>query len=55
MIVIPIFDFVIAFTVSIIACVIAGGALVGIRLDKVTRERDAAWRQIERMRNEKIL
>ena len=50
MIVIPVFDFVIALTVIVIASVMAGGALVGIRLDKVTRERDAAWRQIERMR-----
>lgn len=50
MIVIPIFDFVIALTIIVIASVIAGVALVGIRLDKVTRERDEAWKQMERMR-----
>lgn len=50
MIVISTFELAIALTVMIIACVIAGWALAGIRLDKVTRERDAAWRQIERMK-----
>lgn len=53
MIVIPVFELCIALAVIIIGSCIGSAALVGLKLEKVTKERDAAWRLIERMKDEK--